>query len=148
MLSYDASYVRVPRPTHQEHKPTQAEERGISWRYFDVASDEVAIRGAIDDIELNLGPIHALVYNLGANMGIRPVLPAPAMAEAACPTDKATFEKMMHRGAYGGLVAAQCAARYMATRKCGFIGFTGATASLRGAEGHTLHVTAMFARRV
>jgi len=39
-----------------------------SWRYFDVLS-ESELQKQVEDIEKNIGPIHAVIYNLGANIG-------------------------------------------------------------------------------
>ncbi len=51
--------------------PMYDEISGVStWKFFDVL-EEAELHKNVDDIEKSIGPIHAMIYNLGANIGKR-----------------------------------------------------------------------------
>lgn len=127
-------------------------QQRISWRFFDVA-DGAALRENVADIRASLGPIHAMIFNLGANMGNLSLMT----------TDLRTFEQALRRGATAAFLAARAVVEGMLdeierssetpssasslSKKKFFLGFTGATASLRGSKGHAAHAAGMHARR-
>jgi NAD(P)-dependent dehydrogenase (short-subunit alcohol dehydrogenase family) len=75
-------------------------------------------------IELDVGPLEVVVFNIGANVrfGIRE-------------TTARVFTKVWEMACFAGFLAGREAARSMVPRGRGTILFTGATASVRGREG-------------
>lgn len=75
-------------------------------------------------IEREIGPLHVVVFNIGANVrfGIRE-------------TTARVFSKVWEMACFAGFVTGREAAKVMVPRGNGTILFTGATASIRGAAG-------------
>lgn len=77
-----------------------------------------------EQIEREVGPIEAVVFNIGANVRF-------PVAE----TTSRVFTKVWEMACFAGFLAGREAAKVMAPRRRGTIIFTGATASIRGREG-------------
>lgn len=88
------------------------------------ARDEAAVMALFDEVEATLGPLEAVVFNVGGNVrfGIRD-------------TSAQVYRKVWEMCAWSGFLVGREAARRMAPRGRGTVLFTGATASLRGAAG-------------
>ena len=78
----------------------------------------------IEHIESQIGPIEALVFNIGANV------PCSILEETA-----RKYFKIWEMACFSGFLNAREVAKRMVTRQRGTILFTGATAGLRGAAG-------------
>ena len=85
--------------------------------------EEDTVEELFDRVEAAHGPIAAAVFNTGAQYR-QPFLDIPADL----------FEKVWRLGCYAGFLVGRAAARRMLPRGKGSILFTGATASIRGAE--------------
>ncbi|WP_371355661.1 SDR family oxidoreductase [Pseudomonas chlororaphis] len=88
------------------------------------ARKEEEVTALIEQIESEIGPIEALVFNIGANV------PCSILEETA-----RKYFKIWEMACFSGFLNAREVAKRMATRKRGTILFTGATAGLRGAAG-------------
>ncbi len=85
------------------------------------ARQEDEVVKLVEQIESGIGPIEALVFNIGANV------PCSILDETA-----RRYFKVWEMACFGGFLAGREVARRMVTRARGTIIFTGATASLRG----------------
>ncbi|MGC5701001.1 SDR family oxidoreductase [Pseudomonas sp. NFXW11] len=88
------------------------------------ARKEEEVVALIEQIETQIGPIEAFVFNIGANV------PCSILEETA-----RKYFKIWEMACFSGFLNAREVARRMATRKRGTILFTGATAGVRGAAG-------------
>jgi len=88
------------------------------------ARREDAVRAFVDDVEATVGPIEAMVFNVGGNVRF-PILETSAQK----------YFKVWEMCALAGFLVGREAARVMLPRARGSILFTGATASLRGGAG-------------
>ncbi|AJO79770.1 MULTISPECIES: SDR family oxidoreductase [Pseudomonas] len=88
------------------------------------ARKEEEVVALIERIEHEIGPIEALVFNIGANV------PCSILEETA-----RKYFKIWEMACFSGFLNAREVAKRMVTRKRGTILFTGATAGLRGAAG-------------
>ncbi|AZE50039.1 Short-chain dehydrogenase [Pseudomonas chlororaphis] len=88
------------------------------------ARKEEEVIALIEQIEREIGPIEALVFNIGANV------PCSILEETA-----RKYFKIWEMACFSGFLNAREVAKRMVTRKRGTILFTGATAGLRGAAG-------------
>ncbi|QLL11519.1 SDR family oxidoreductase [Pseudomonas chlororaphis] len=86
------------------------------------ARKEEEVIALIEQIEREIGPIEALVFNIGANV------PCSILEETA-----RKYFKIWEMACFSGFLNAREVAKRMVTRKRGTILFTGATAGLRGA---------------
>jgi NAD(P)-dependent dehydrogenase (short-subunit alcohol dehydrogenase family) len=100
------------------------------------ARDEEAMVALFHEVERGIGPVEAMVFNVGANV------PSSILDETA-----RKYRKIWEMACLGGFLAGREAARRMVARGRGFIGFTGATASLRGAAGFAAFAGAKHALR-
>ncbi len=82
--------------------------------------DEVA--ALVEQIESQIGPIEAFVFNIGANV------PCSILEETA-----RKYFKILEMACFSGFLTSQAVARRMVGRGRGTLLFTGATAGLRGA---------------
>jgi NAD(P)-dependent dehydrogenase (short-subunit alcohol dehydrogenase family) len=100
------------------------------------ARDEAETASVFETIEGEVGPIEAVVFNIGANVrfGVRE-------------TTAQVYRKVWEMAAFAGFLAGREAARHMVPRGRGTIIFTGATASLRGAAGFSAFAGAKHALR-
>jgi len=88
------------------------------------ARREDAVQAFVDDVEATVGPIEAMVFNVGGNVRF-PILETSAQK----------YFKVWEMCALAGFLVGREAARVMLPRARGSILFTGATASLRGGAG-------------
>ena len=88
------------------------------------ARDEDEVAGLIERVETGIGPIEVLVFNVGGNVRF-----------SVLETTSRVYRKVWEMCALAGFLNAREAARRMVARERGTILFTGATASVRGAEG-------------
>ena len=119
--------VCVARRTKEALAPqVQAiESAGGQARAFALdARREDAVRAFVDDVEATVGPIEAMVFNVGGNVRF-PILETSAQK----------YFKVWEMCALAGFLVGREAARAMLPRSRGSILFTGATASLRGGAG-------------
>ncbi|MBC3363664.1 SDR family oxidoreductase [Pseudomonas sp. SWRI154] len=88
------------------------------------ARKEDDVIALIEQIETQLGPIEAFVFNIGANV------PCSILEETA-----RKYFKIWEMACFSGFLNAREVAKRMVKRQRGTILFTGATAGLRGASG-------------
>ncbi|MEJ8835196.1 SDR family oxidoreductase [Ramlibacter sp. AN1133] len=100
------------------------------------ARNEDEVAALYDDIEARIGPIEAMVFNIGANV------PSSILEETA-----RKYFKIWEMACFAGFLNARKAARCMAPRGKGTILFTGATASLRGSANFAAFAGAKHALR-
>ncbi|MGX1175995.1 SDR family oxidoreductase [Pseudomonas sp. R151218B TE3479] len=88
------------------------------------ARKEDDVIALIDQIETQIGPIEAFVFNIGANV------PCSILEETA-----RKYFKIWEMACFSGFLNAREVAKRMVKRQRGTLLFTGATAGLRGASG-------------
>jgi NAD(P)-dependent dehydrogenase (short-subunit alcohol dehydrogenase family) len=88
------------------------------------ARKEEDVIALVEQIESQIGPIEAFVFNIGANV------PCSILEETA-----RKYFKIWEMACFSGFLNAREVAKRMAERQRGTILFTGATAGLRGASG-------------
>ncbi|ULT72664.1 SDR family oxidoreductase [Pseudomonas sp. BC42] len=88
------------------------------------ARKEEDVVALIEQIETQIGPIEAFVFNIGANV------PCSILEETA-----RKYFKIWEMACFSGFLNAREVAKRMVTRQRGTILFTGATAGVRGAAG-------------
>lgn len=86
------------------------------------ARKEEDVQALVEQIENEIGPIEAFVFNIGANV------PCSILEETA-----RKYFKIWEMACFSGFLTSQAVARRMVKRGRGSILFTGATAGLRGA---------------
>ncbi|MEZ6010687.1 MAG: SDR family oxidoreductase [Hyphomonas sp.] len=113
------------------------EAEGGSARAFgvDARSEEETV-ALFDQVEAEVGPIEACVFNIGANVRF-PITE----------TTSRVYEKVWEMAAFSGFLAGREAARVMSPRGRGTIIFTGATAAVRGGSGFAAFAGAKHALR-
>jgi len=87
-------------------------------------------------IEADIGPLEAVIFNIGANVNFSIV-----------ETTARVYTKVWEMAAFAGFLTGREAAKHMLPRGRGTILFTGATASLRGGKGFSAFAGAKFALR-
>lgn len=87
-------------------------------------------------IEREVGPLHAVVFNIGANVQF-----------SITETTERVYRKVWEMAALAGFLTGREAAKVMLPRGKGTIIFTGATASLRGRAHFSAFASAKFALR-
>jgi NAD(P)-dependent dehydrogenase (short-subunit alcohol dehydrogenase family) len=87
-------------------------------------------------IEREVGPLHAVVFNIGANVQF-----------SITETTERVYRKVWEMAALAGFLTGREAAKVMLPRNEGTIIFTGATASLRGRANFSAFASAKFALR-
>ena len=90
----------------------------------------------IKNIEKNIGPIDAAIYNIGGNIKF-----------GITETTSQKYYKTWEMAAFGAFLIGREVANYMINRESGTIIFTGATASVRGADGFAAFSGAKHAKR-
>lgn len=120
--------VCVTRRTREKLAPLVAEiqEDGGSVHAFGSdARREDQVEALIKEIESEIGPIEVAVYNVGGNVRF-----------SILETTSRVYYKVWEMACFGGFLTGREVAKCMVKRKKGTIIFTGATASLRGADGY------------
>lgn len=87
-------------------------------------------------IEREVGPLHAVIFNIGANVHF-----------SITETTERVYRKVWEMATLAGFLTGREAAKVMLPRGQGTIIFTGATASLRGGKGFCAFAGAKFALR-
>ena len=111
-------------------------EGGRARAFGSDARDEAQAVALVDTIENEVGPLEAVVFNIGANVNF-PIRETSARV----------YRKVWEMAAFAGFLAGREAARVMAPRGRGTVIFTGATASIRGGPGFSAFAGAKFALR-
>lgn len=88
------------------------------------ARKEEAIEDLFKKIETEIGPLAAVIFNVGANVPLK-----------VLDTTSRKFHKIWEMACYGGFLTGREATKYMLERGKGTIIFTGATASVKGSAG-------------
>lgn len=122
---------------HKLVSEIEAEGGKASSYLLDAARDDT-IEERVAAIEAEIGPIEVAVYNLGAQIGDRPL-------EA---TSYKQFELGWRLGTFGLFRLASLVCPLMAERGKGTILVTSATAAVRGNKGQHSHAAAMGGRRM
>lgn len=104
---------------------------GIAHPWALDARDEDAVTRVFDRIETDVGPLEAVIFNVGGNVRF-PVRDTTARV----------FRKVWEMACLGGFLVGREAATYMVPRGRGSIFFTGATASVRGGSGYAAFASA------
>ena len=102
------------------------------------AAEDGSLEALVERVEADVGPITTAVYNLGAQIGSRPL-------EA---TTLKQFELGWRLGCFGLFRLAKAVVPKMAARGSGSLLVTSATAALRGNSGQASHAAAMAGRRM
>jgi NAD(P)-dependent dehydrogenase (short-subunit alcohol dehydrogenase family) len=89
------------------------------------ARKEDQVARLFEMIEREVGPLEVVVFNIGANVQFN-----------VRETTAQKYYKVWEMACFAGFLTGREAARYMAPRGKGTLFFTGATASIRGAEGY------------
>ncbi|EQM68265.1 SDR family oxidoreductase [Pseudomonas solani] len=97
-------------------------EGGQAHGFASDARKEEDVTALVEQIEREIGPIEAFVFNIGANV------PCSILDETA-----RKYFKIWEMACFSGFLTGQAVARRMVTRGRGTLLFTGATAGLRGA---------------
>ena len=100
------------------------------------ARDEEKVVAMVDEIERDIGPIEAYVFNIGANV------PSSILDETA-----RKYFKIWEMACLSGFLTAREVAKRMVSRGRGTMLFTGATASLRGSANFAAFAGAKHALR-
>jgi NAD(P)-dependent dehydrogenase (short-subunit alcohol dehydrogenase family) len=109
---------------------------GRAVAYSFDARDEDRTAEVFAEIENNVGPLDAVIFNVGGNVNF-PILD----------TTSRVFRKVWEMACFAGFLTGREAAKYMLPRRRGSIFFTGATASLRGGKGYAAFSAAKFGLR-
>ena len=96
---------------------------GTAHAFGSDARKEEHVVALVEEIESGIGPIEVFVFNIGANVA------ASILDETA-----RKFNKIWEMGCYAGFLTGREVAHRMVARGRGTMIFTGATASLRGAD--------------
>jgi NAD(P)-dependent dehydrogenase (short-subunit alcohol dehydrogenase family) len=111
-------------------------EGGQARGFGSDARDEAAVTALVAQIEHEVAPIEAAVFNIGANVRF-----------AVTETSERVYRKVWEMGALAGFLMGREVAKAMLPRGHGTIVFTGATASLRGSAGFAAFAGAKHALR-
>ncbi len=117
----------VTRRSADKLQPLVDEIRAHGGEAYGFGSDarkEEEVTALVEQIESNIGPIEAFVFNIGANV------PCSILEETA-----RKYFKIWEMACFAGFLTSQAVVRRMVTRERGTVLFTGATAGLRGAAG-------------
>lgn len=109
---------------------------GVAHGFASDARKEEQVVELVERIEAAIGPIEALVFNIGANVR------TPVVEETA-----RRYFKIWEMAAFGGFLYGREVAKRMVVRGRGTIIYTGATASTRGAAGFAAFSGAKMALR-
>lgn len=101
-------------------------EGGKAYAFGCDARKEDQVITLIERIERDIGPLDLVVFNIGANVQFN-----------VRETTAQKYYKVWEMACFAGFLAGREAAKVMAPRGTGTIIFTGATASIRGAEGYS-----------
>jgi NAD(P)-dependent dehydrogenase (short-subunit alcohol dehydrogenase family) len=115
---------RARHVTELEALAENIRQQGGAAHAFGVdARDEAEMVALFDRIELEVGPLDVVVFNIGANVRF-----------GITETSARVFTKVWEMACFAGFLTSREAARVMVPRARGSLLITGATASLRGRE--------------
>lgn len=120
--------VCVTRRNREKLDPLVSEIQADGGNVHAFGSDtrnEDQVEALIKDIENGIGPIEVAVYNVGGNVRF-----------SILETTSRVYYKVWEMACFGGFLTGREVAKRMVKREKGTIIFTGATASLRGADGY------------
>ena len=120
--------VCVTRRNREKLDPLVAEIQADGGKVHAFGSDtrrEDQVEALIEEIESRIGPIEVAVYNVGGNVRF-----------SILETTSRVYYKVWEMACFGGFLTGREVAKCMVKREKGTIIFTGATASLRGADGY------------
>lgn len=120
--------VCVTRRNREKLDPLVAGIRADGGKVHAFGSDtrrEDQVEALIEEIESRIGPIEVAVYNVGGNVRF-----------SILETTSRVYYKVWEMACFGGFLTGREVAKRMVAREKGTIIFTGATASLRGADGY------------
>ena len=109
---------------------------GQAYGFASDARKEEQVIELIEQIEMTIGPIEVMVFNIGANV------PCSILEETA-----RKYFKIWEMACFGAFLTGREVAKRMVTRERGTIIFTGATAGMRGAAGFAAFAGAKHALR-
>jgi NAD(P)-dependent dehydrogenase (short-subunit alcohol dehydrogenase family) len=112
------------------------EEGGVAHAFGSDARKEEDMIALFNEIETNIAPIEAAVFNIGANVHF-----------TITETTARVYHKVWEMACFAGFLMGREAAKVMLPRGRGSIFFTGATASLRGRAGYSAFAGAKHALR-
>ena len=125
----------VCRPRHAEAQEALAQsirDAGLKARALPAdARDEEAMTALIEKVETDIAPIEVAVFNIGANVRF-PITETTARV----------YRKVWEMACFAGFLMGREVAKRMLARERGTIIFTGATASVRGADGFSAFASA------
>ena len=102
------------------------------------AAEDGSIEACVEEVERDVGPIDVMIFNLGAQIGDRPL----------AGTTPKMFELGWRMATFGLFRLAQTALPKMLERGGGSLIVTSATAAVRGNRGQHSHASAMGGRRM
>jgi NAD(P)-dependent dehydrogenase (short-subunit alcohol dehydrogenase family) len=111
-------------------------EGGVCHAFGSDARKEDEVVALVETIEQGIGPIEAMVFNIGANV------PCSVLEESA-----RKYFKIWEMACFSGFLNGREVAKRMVARGRGTIIFTGATASVRGGAGFAAFAGAKHALR-
>lgn len=117
----------MTRRSADKLQPLIEEIQQVGGQAYGFASDarkEEQVIELIEQIEMMIGPIEVMVFNIGANV------PCSILEETA-----RKYFKIWEMACFGAFLTGREVAKRMVTRERGTIIFTGATAGMRGAAG-------------
>jgi len=114
------------------------DEGGEASGFLMNATEDNSIEQSIAAIETDIGPIEIVIYNLGAQIGDRPL----------ADTSSKAFEMGWRLGTFGLFRLARELCPRMVERGSGVMIVTSATAAVRGNSGQHSHAAAMGGRRM
>jgi len=121
--------ICLGRRNGEKLAPLLSEIESFGGKAFGFTMDarkEENVEEIFKKIEQEIGSIEVVIFNVGGNV-VFPILE----------TTSRVFRKVWEMATFAGFLTGREAARYMIPRKKGSIFFTGATASLRGANGYS-----------
>ena len=125
----------VRRPRHAEALEALAQsirDEGLKARALPAdARDEEAMAALVETVETDIAPIEVAVFNIGANVRF-PITEMTARV----------YRKVWEMACFAGFLMGRDVAKRMLARERGTIIFTGATASVRGADGFSAFASA------
>jgi NAD(P)-dependent dehydrogenase (short-subunit alcohol dehydrogenase family) len=124
----EGMHVCIARRNAEQLAPLLAQiqaEGGIAHAFACDARKEEQVVALFAQIEQEIGPLGIVVFNIGANIQFN-------LRE----TTAQKYYKVWEMACFAGFLTGREAARHMAPRGQGTVFFTGATASIRGAEGY------------
>ena len=111
-------------------------EGGVAHAFGSDARKEEDMVALFAEIEANIAPVEAAIFNIGANVRFN-----------VTETTARVYQKVWEMACFAGFLMGREAAKVMQPRARGSIFFTGATASLRGRAGFSAFAGAKHALR-